>query len=44
MNLNHSTALITGGAHRIGKGIAVALAEKSSNLIIHYGRSEEKAK
>jgi pteridine reductase len=36
-------ALITGAAHRIGKEIALTLAQNGANIIAHYGKSEEKA-
>jgi NAD(P)-dependent dehydrogenase (short-subunit alcohol dehydrogenase family) len=36
-------ALITGAAHRIGKNIALTLAQNGANIIAHYGKSEEKA-
>ena len=38
------TALVTGGAKRIGKAIAVGLAKQGVNIIIHYGKSENEAK
>ncbi|MHA2501885.1 MAG: SDR family NAD(P)-dependent oxidoreductase [Candidatus Kariarchaeaceae archaeon] len=43
MELNNATALVTGGAHRVGKGIATSLARKGTNLVLHYGRSEDAA-
>jgi NAD(P)-dependent dehydrogenase (short-subunit alcohol dehydrogenase family) len=33
------TALITGGAVRVGRAISLGLAEAGSNLIVHYNRS-----
>jgi len=33
------TALVTGGAHRVGKGIAMALAEAGCDLVLHYNSS-----
>ena len=33
------TVLITGGAKRVGKEIALSLANKDTNLIIHYNKS-----
>jgi NAD(P)-dependent dehydrogenase (short-subunit alcohol dehydrogenase family) len=39
MDLRGSIALVTGGAHRVGKAIAVALAHEGANLVIHYGSS-----
>ena len=38
------TVLITGGAKRVGKEIALSLASKDTNLIIHYNKSIEEAK
>lgn len=43
MNIKGKTALITGGARRIGRVIAEALAERGANLIIHYNRSQKDA-
>lgn len=44
MELNHSTAIVTGAAKRVGKSIALALAKKGVNIILHYNHSEEEAK
>lgn len=44
MDLDGATALVTGSAHRVGRGIAMSLAEQGCNIIVHYGRSEDKAK
>ena len=38
------TALVTGGAKRVGKAIAVGLAKQGVNIIVHYGKSEHEAK
>ena len=44
MNLNKSgTALITGGAQRIGQSICIALAEKGFNIALHYNQSQKQA-
>ena len=43
MELQGKTALITGGAHRIGRGLALALAQAGCNLILHYNRSADRA-
>lgn len=39
MQLHGKTALITGGAHRVGKAITLALAQAGANVIIHYNTS-----
>lgn len=39
MDLHGKTALITGGAHRVGKAITLALARAGMNVIIHYNTS-----
>lgn len=39
MELNGKTALVTGGAQRIGKALALGLAGAGCNLILHYNRS-----
>lgn len=39
MDLHGKTALITGGAHRVGKAITLALARAGTNVIIHYNTS-----
>lgn len=36
-------ALVTGAADRIGKAVALRLAEMGYNIILHYNRSKEKA-
>ena len=43
MDLQDKTALVTGGAHRVGRAIALALAEAGSDLIVHYHSSEDAA-
>ena len=43
MRINGKIALVTGGAQRVGKAIALALAGAGANLIINYHRSEEAA-
>ena len=43
MELKGKTALVTGGAIRIGKAIATALAHQGVNLALVYNRSEEAA-
>jgi len=39
----HNTALITGGSSRIGRSIALTLAELGFDIAIHYNRSEKDA-
>ena len=39
MEITGRRALITGGAHRVGKGIALALARAGAHLVLHYNRS-----
>lgn len=36
-------AVVTGGGHRVGKAIALALAAAGANVFIHYNRSSEAA-
>jgi NAD(P)-dependent dehydrogenase (short-subunit alcohol dehydrogenase family) len=43
MELNGKNALITGGAHRVGRVIALELAKERANLAIHYNRSHDAA-
>lgn len=37
------TALVTGGAKRIGRAVALALAQRGWDIAVHYRRSEEDA-
>lgn len=43
MNLKNKTALVTGGGIRLGRAIALSLANEGVNLIIHYNNSESPA-
>jgi 3-oxoacyl-[acyl-carrier protein] reductase/pteridine reductase len=43
MNIKGKTALVTGGAHRIGKAIAMTLAEAGANIVINYYSSDTAA-
>lgn len=36
-------ALVTGGAKRIGRAIALALAQRGWDIVVHYGRSADEA-
>jgi pteridine reductase len=39
MELNGKVVIVTGGAVRLGKALALALAEQGARLVIHYGSS-----
>ncbi len=41
--LEGRTALVTGAAVRLGRAIALALAERGANVIVHYRSSREEA-
>jgi pteridine reductase len=43
MELNGKVAIVTGGAVRLGKALALALAEQGARLVIHYGSSASPA-
>ena len=43
-NITNKTALITGGARRIGAHISEYLHGKGMNVLIHYRQSESEAK
>lgn len=42
-NLDGMVALVTGGALRIGRALALALADRGARVAIHYGNSAEAA-
>jgi pteridine reductase len=44
MDLHGSVALVTGGAHRLGRAIALALGRSGANVVIHYHRSADQAR
>src|SRR6266511_6030577 len=44
MDLHGSVALVTGGAHRLGRAIALALGRSGANVVIHYHRSAGQAR
>src|SRR5690625_702801 len=41
--MKHKAAIVTGGAVRIGKSIALRLARLDYNIVLHYHSSEEEA-
>jgi NAD(P)-dependent dehydrogenase (short-subunit alcohol dehydrogenase family) len=41
LDITGSVALVTGSAHRVGKAIALELARRGANIVIHYHRSDE---
>ena len=43
MQLEGKTALVTGAAHRLGKFIALGLAEQGCNLVIHFNQAADEA-
>ncbi len=43
MNLQGRVALVTGGAHRLGRTIALALADAGAHIALHYHQSSDQA-
>ena len=43
MVLSGSVAIVTGGAVRIGRSVALGLAEAGCNVLVHYGTSADEA-
>ena len=43
MVIEGKTAMVTGGAHRVGKAICLALAQAGANLVINYHASADAA-
>ncbi|MFQ5613009.1 MAG: SDR family oxidoreductase [Anaerolineae bacterium] len=39
MDINDQVAIVTGGAVRVGRALALALAGKGARVVVHYGRS-----
>jgi len=44
VDLNGKVALVTGAARRVGKAIALALAEAGCDVAVHYGTSSREAR
>jgi pteridine reductase len=43
VNVENRVALVTGGAHRVGRGIALALARAGADVLVHYHASADAA-
>ena len=43
MNLSGKTVLITGAARRVGRAIALSIAQAGGNVILHHGHSPQEA-
>src|SRR5680860_579438 len=43
MDIAGRVAIVTGGAHRLGASIAVALARSGADIYLHYHRSFQEA-
>lgn len=43
MDLEDKVAIVTGAAHRVGRHIALALAEQGCHLMVHFHRAVEEA-
>lgn len=42
-SMTGKTALVTGAAKRLGRAIALALAQQGADIVVHYNQSEEAA-
>jgi pteridine reductase len=43
IDLHESVVLVTGGAHRLGRAIALALGQAGAKVMVHYNRSADQA-
>lgn len=43
LDLHGKVALVTGGAHRLGRVIALTLGQAGANVVVHYNHSAEQA-
>ena len=43
IDLHGRVALVTGGAHRLGRTIALVLGQAGANVVVHYNHSAEQA-
>ena len=43
IDLHGRVALVTGGAHRLGRAITLILGQAGANVVVHYNRSPEQA-
>ena len=44
MKLSGKVALVTGAAHRVGRVMALALAQEGADIVVHYGGSADAAR
>ena len=44
MELEGKVAMVTGGAHRVGRAILLALARAGADVVLHYHRAEPEAR
>ena len=44
MGLRGNSAIVTGGAVRLGQALALALADEGVNIVLHYNASEKAAR